>query len=87
MSILVTCTTNPICVHYCVIFYNFVDGVQRALSVCTYTGCDVTNPGSTCPALAHRHHEEDEHEEEVVEVVENGDCQDDDGCDGCDVVS
>ena len=56
----------PICVHYCVIFCNFVDGVQRALSVCTYTGCDVTSPGSTCPALAHRHHEEDD-EEEVEE--------------------
>ena len=58
--------------------------------MCTYTGCDVTNPGSTCPALAHHHHEEDEHEEEVVEKVENGDCQDDDGCywnTGCDVVS
>ena len=26
--------------------------VQRALSVCTYTGCDVTSPGSTCPALS-----------------------------------
>ena len=51
---------------------NFVDGVRRALSVCTYTGCDVTSPGSTCPALAHRHHEEDKHEEDTSGTDNSG---------------
>ena len=53
--------------------------------MCTYTGCDVTSPGSTCPALSHHHHHEDDDEE-----MENGDSEDDDDNDeevtGCDVI-